>query len=438
MPSVANPPTVTGDTVRGSGNSHVRKRETLSQMMGNGTSRSSGTGLKVDLRGFADNHAGGLTPGQRDRMNRGNYGSTGHTVTIDLGGGDYRVNGRGQIRRAAFGLARKVIGVGKKLPKHLFKELLLTILDQILAQLEMMPDLTGVQTGLVIPAKQGIALWSYDPRWAVAWGAPSDIKNLFMSTTGLSEAPVGTVVDKAPGLGEYQVTSVSALPSVSNAALAAWQASGYQPYTTNRDEITTKMHNMRNVSPVLSRVVRNVVVGTPSGSLFNSHLVATYLSYRGYPRVDYRPAGFVAASARPSPGGFKYGGNNTPRPDPLPYKRKDVKIGANAWQRAALGIAFAGTEFADFIDSIYDALPYRRRYGRSYLDKMNRIYQYWGEIDWAKAMGNLIYNHYEDKMVGRVLGRIGKQLRQTSLNGMSYQYGVTSGGGSTPFIEINF
>lgn len=433
-PSQATPPTVTAISVGGSGNSapYVNKYPRLSDMLGNGSS-ARGKQIEVDLRTFADQNAGKLSPSMRDRINRGRSGTGKQVVTIDLKGRDYRVNGRGQIMRAALKLARTMIGVGKRLPKNLYKELLLEILGQILGNLERDLNFAYPESLMILSTSTIMKVWSMDPRYAQMLGGNLAIPG----GKALSQAAVST--PHTPGLGEYAVASVSALPTGSTANVNAWTAAGYTPWITMRDEVMQNLISLANTSTLT--VYRNIVLGADIPGVFNSKHVAT-LRIAGRqnlaPVPTFRTIGAQATNPFYESGRLTTGGNGGRTKTTFPQKAPDKKVGMTATQQAILGVAWTATEIGDFIDSIYAALPRHRQYGRSYLDKMQRIYEYWPEIDWARALGNVIYNHFEDKAVGTVLGKIQKQLRKTSINGITYQYGPTMGGGAMPYIEISF
>lgn len=432
MPSQATPPAVTGNPASVSGNSqpHVYKYPRLSDMLGNG--KSNAPSVEIDLRNWSDVNAGKLTPAQRDRMNRGSYGTGKQGITINLSPRKYRVDGRGATMRAALKLAKTIVGVGKRLPKNLYKELVLEILSQILGQLERRLDFAYPEKLMVLKNTTIMKTWAIDPRYAMFQGG-----DLVIPGGGqLSQSPVSTPY--TPGLGEFAVASVSALPSGSTANVNAWTAAGFQPWITMRDEVMQNLISLANTSTLT--VFRNIVMGRDLPGVFNSVHVAT-LRIAGRQNTAPVPTfKTVAINATNTWGNgqFTIGGNGPNTKTDFAHKQNDRKVGMTAAQQAILRIAFTGTEVGDFIDSIYDALPRHRRYGRSYLDKLARIFAHWDEINWAQAMQNVIVNHFEDELVGRFLGKAQKQLRKTSTSGITMQYGVTMGSGSTPYLEISF
>ena len=125
MPTQATPPVVNGNTAR------VSRKPPTMNLMDYDRERRMGlhgpvgnNSVRINLRNFSDKHGFGLSQRQRDKISQNN----GHKIEIDLKGRDYRVNGRGAIARAALKLARELVKGGKRLPKNIYKELVLTIL----------------------------------------------------------------------------------------------------------------------------------------------------------------------------------------------------------------------------------------------------------------------------------------------------------------------
>lgn len=86
------------------------------------------------------------------------------------------------------------------------------------------------------------------------------------------------------------------------------------------------------------------------------------------------------------------------------------------------------TEFNDFVDAIYDALPdrYKTPGRKTPQQKLLDIWNGLDHVDWGGAFGNYLYNHFEDAIVGalnrrhderlgdllqRVRGRYGPRVR---------------------------
>lgn len=439
MPRQATPPIVTSNPASVSGNNATPRMSSvdlrdqvnvdIAQGRGSVATRKSVT---LDLSRFNDKHGGSLTYGERDRM-RGNAGPRGGQVRIDidLKGSDYRVNGRGAVVRAAIKAARQLIRAGRRLPKNVWAELVGLIVDGILGQLDRqlwpqaehgvdvyVPDGIGSATGGVWALNTDIA--SYNGGNTISYKTPEPVTGI-RGTGG------------APAEGELISGSFSALPSGSTSAINTWVANGKVPYYTNRNEIANEARPLVNESNTLNYIYRNVVVGR-DGDPFNSQLIATLRIQRQTaatvtPWTRYRP---LTASLL-FPYGDKEGGNDDGRPVKVDerWRHVDQKFGMSPGLQRIAAAAFGLTEFGDLIDSFYDALPKNRQYGRSYFDKLKRIHRYWNEIDFGKALTNVVYNHYEDKLVGKVMGTAGKQLRKTDIGGTNYKYGVTSGGGST-------
>lgn len=439
MPLQASPPIVSSSPSAPRNNKTTTANPYNKSSVGLGVGRepppTGRNSMTIDLRGFADHHGRDLTWQQKSAMERGNqYGSGKFSIEIDLKGSNYRVNGKGAIMRAALKLARGLVRGGRRLPKNLYKELILTIVDQILNQLSKLLDsmFPEPSTVLTVPSSSTGGVWAIDPQFAQFRGGdsieiPGGLGGVSVAYPDIDDYPLA--------MGELAATSVSALPSGSTANINAWVANGKQPYTTVRDEIFTTLKDLVNHGN-LSAVYRNIVIGQDSPGLFNSRHVATFRIPRGLSngvRTDFRMR--LKVNPHTFTNGFKQGGNSdgTKTKTDQRWQMPDKKFGMAPWlQRIAAG-AFGATELGDLIDSFYDALPANRKYGRSYLDKLSRLHQYWDEIDWGKAISNVIWNHYEDKFVGKVMGTAGDQLRKTDIGGTNYKYGVTSGGGSTVY-----
>lgn len=82
------------------------------------------------------------------------------------------------------------------------------------------------------------------------------------------------------------------------------------------------------------------------------------------------------------------------------------------------------TEVDDFIDNIFEALPknlQKTLEGRKTpSDKLAYIYTHWDEIDWNKAVDNIVINHFQDKVVGTGLRESDKAaLKRGATNTLS-------------------
>lgn len=105
-----------------------------------------------------------------------------------------------------------------------------------------------------------------------------------------------------------------------------------------------------------------------------------------------------------------------PQPPKPGEKEKKMKTGLPPGKVAA--VINAATEGADAIDAIYGALPGKLR-GSLYWsgqattpqERALAIYNHFDEIDWEKAVGNLVANQLEDAFIGAV-GRLGAKANQ--------------------------
>lgn len=428
MPRQATPPTVTASAASQSGNSQVRtsKYPKLSEMLGNGSS-NRGTTVRVDLRDWADRNAGKLTPGQRDRLNKGNYGSGTHSITIDLKGSDYRVNGRGALMRAVLRAARKFVGVGKRLPRNLWKDLFLELLSQVLGELERSMDLAFPEQMMQIHNGAGGRLWSYDPRLATFAGGVLTIPKGSM-TTGNGETYY-------PGLGEVVVDTGSALPTRSTSNQAAWAASGYKPFMLQHNNISSQRWSLRNGS-ILSEITRGVSVGAPLPGVQNSHQIGLYVLYRnmGSLQVTFRNGWNTYPAHKPRVGGE--GGGSDPYEPDNPKKERDKKF-THPIIGGALSLAYAATELGDTIDCIYAAMSRRYQYGRDYEDKIRRIYDGFDTIDWGKALSCMAVNQVTDPIYGRFFEAIDRGVGNATVSGFWAPGQITYGSGPGA-LELSF
>lgn len=120
------------------------------------------------------------------------------------------------------------------------------------------------------------------------------------------------------------------------------------------------------------------------------------------------------------------------KPDPNPNARnqprrrdeKERKKDVPSRVRAALGRVAAGySEANDFVESLWKALPahvrrqYRWRSGTGPWVRARAVAENFDEIDWDKAIENLISNEIEDRLVGRSLGKIRDHLNSVDPSG---------------------
>jgi hypothetical protein len=170
-----------------------------------------------------------------------------------------------------------------------------------------------------------------------------------------------------------------------------------------------------------------VVIGTP-----------TPLAPVGDPvtRPDTRPE--PGPGEVTSPGG-QPNPSTSPSPDPPPRReppRRDedelkVKIRRNGVVIAVANIAGVTTETLDFINVMYDALPksckpgyyqltgkggvkfYKRRWRANQSQRIKAIASCYQQSDVTKLVKGFIWNHFEDKLIGRG-GRAAKKAFETS------------------------
>lgn len=126
-------------------------------------------------------------------------------------------------------------------------------------------------------------------------------------------------------------------------------------------------------------------------------------------RDPYRPYAIPGATVTVTPSTSTGSGGATLNPNSphilRPPKGPELKIKAAA-AGGILGVASRiydnVTEGGDIIDALADAIP-GKPCGGKLLDKLDCVIANWDKIDPVKAAGNLLYNHYEDKLVGKGL-----------------------------------
>lgn len=108
---------------------------------------------------------------------------------------------------------------------------------------------------------------------------------------------------------------------------------------------------------------------------------------------------------RPRPRTVAPPGRHPPaRPPRRREKEQKTNLSKGKWLRLAGGLLGGVSEVGDFVDSLYDAIPYRlRRFekGRRMTDKIEAIYKHFWRINAAKAIGNFAQNQVEDWAVGK-------------------------------------
>lgn len=387
---------------------HVRKRERLSDM---GTPKTgSAQRVYLDLSPMSDD----IRWSEMDWQQREKFR---YRQTVDLRPGDYKVNGRGHIMRAAVKLARQIVKGGKRLPKHLFKELVLSLLDMILSNLPGYLQ-TEIGTGLA----QTPDGWVFRSYGALQSGAGIPLELLQEAATGFH-----------PGVGKtkwgqsiYDPLGYGAGPQPAYMAAISGQAVGNTAPSWNRRGLFIQDNLVPRYSHVASYVNTYPVTGVnkpwPATLKEQKKALLTGVSMLNAPFTS-------TLSER---------GSVTSNPVRVAVKQKDVKLSSPAWMNGPFNIAMAATELADTIDCLYKALPPWERYGRDYTDKMDRVFDAFETVDWGKAVGCMMFNQVTDKMFVTVKRAVDKRLRSQSINGMSYQYGVTYGGGPTGYLDLTW
>ena len=91
-------------------------------------------------------------------------------------------------------------------------------------------------------------------------------------------------------------------------------------------------------------------------------------------------------------------------------KEEKKRVGLSTALKLIAKLYDATTEANDIVNVLYKALPkkYRSKNDHSMSDKAYRIWQNLDHIDISKAIGGVLYNHYEDKIYGQVFSAVGK------------------------------
>lgn len=124
---------------------------------------------------------------------------------------------------------------------------------------------------------------------------------------------------------------------------------------------------------------------------------------------------------------------------PPPRDTKETKVRVPAFLAKALGAAFAATEASDLFESLYDALPDHirdatprtgrtNRFARigagvpyvSVVDRIRAVFRHYRHINMTDAMINILYNHYEDYIVGTVSGTADRRRREAGGSGWGW------------------
>lgn len=92
-----------------------------------------------------------------------------------------------------------------------------------------------------------------------------------------------------------------------------------------------------------------------------------------------------------------------PRVAPLPgVKERKLQGSLSSVLHMMRAIGYGATEFFDFVEALYKALPkaVRRQYGRSRKGQIAAVWREFDQIDWQKAVTNLATNELEDRLIG--------------------------------------
>lgn len=101
--------------------------------------------------------------------------------------------------------------------------------------------------------------------------------------------------------------------------------------------------------------------------------------------------------------------------DVLPPGRGERERKVKAPRRMALrflaALYDATTEAKDIIDAIWQAIPAKKRpkHIKSLSDRSYYIWSHMGDVNLRHAIENVLYNHYEDKIYGRIFGTVGQR-----------------------------
>lgn len=126
------------------------------------------------------------------------------------------------------------------------------------------------------------------------------------------------------------------------------------------------------------------------------------------PRDRVRPLPYQLPAISVDPGG------NTDFPPhnrlPTPSRIRERKSYGSL--RAALGVLAklydATTEADEIVDILYDRLGTKCKGARGMAQKANCVYRNLGTLDVKGSIADIVKNHYEDKLWGRIYGTVGK------------------------------
>lgn len=425
MPSQANPPGVTGTVGPGNtlkppplqGELQVPNRTSskgggIESFGGTSSGKGSNT-ITIDRNTFENRLSDDskLTPDARERL-RGLH-------RIDLNPSEYRVNGRGYAMRMAADLARKILGVGKRIPKGLYQELLNILLDEILRLMDR--QVVTKEEKQLNPDWEFI---SYGEQGMTA-GQAIELADDSDPTTHNQPIPMGWVTPPVTlmydpyGIGNYLQFGWKPLPVQPPYYAPIGGQAVPQTKPTKTLGIWRKNYEAFPLAPW-------------SYSYFS--YVAGFYSVQATPGPLILKAAFAFPGNlnAPYPWGKGEGGNAPPNDPPNPSKKDDVKISLPGWMNTALDVANMATEWGDSIDCIYSALPSYKQYGRSYADKLQRISEALDKVDWSKAAACWATNQVTDPAWGNFFGWVDKARKQRPGSG------GTSQDPRPPDVQIEF
>lgn len=105
--------------------------------------------------------------------------------------------------------------------------------------------------------------------------------------------------------------------------------------------------------------------------------------------------------------------------EPAPFDTIEKKAGGKNAGYVA-GILFGAldtfSEINDMVDSLYKALPKRLQTAKNFAQKYGIVLDNLEEISASEAIKNIIYNHFEDKLIGRTKNYVDKHIGKGSFS----------------------
>lgn len=156
-------------------------------------------------------------------------------------------------------------------------------------------------------------------------------------------------------------------------------------------------------------------MGLLSGKLYKGYSVdlgAAHVAPLAFPAVA--KAG-IAPPFRPVTVGFVAPSKRTP-PTAKEKEQKFTILGAagNAAFAKWVNRAWSISEFKEFVENVFDALPAYARNGienRTVTGKMRSIYDHFGELNFRQAFGNVLLDHFLDKAYAKGFNRVQRAER---------------------------